>query len=151
MTTTAKKAKASGLAKILIPVGEPVSRKLITQALHVLSAFRNPEVVLFYVVEVPSRTSALDTEPYRDDILVAEKKLNGLAEWLQSQSLAVRVKVVVARNVAEGIIDEAGTGGYLLIFMMKRRFKRGWRDMFKKSVSGQVVRLANCLVLTAPL
>lgn len=151
MTTTAKKTKASGLVKILIPVGEPVSRRLIAQGLHALSAFRNPQIVLFHVVEVPSRTSALETEPYRDDILAAEKKLNDLAKWLRSQSLTIRIKVVVARNVAEGIVDEAGTGGYLMIFMMKRRFKRGWKDIFKKSVSGRVVRLANCLVLTAPL
>ncbi len=137
--------------KVLIPVGEPVSRKLITQALHVMSAFKHPTIVLFHVVEVPSRTATLDPEPYRNELDKAEQKLNELAKWLRNQSVGVRVKVVVARNVAEGIIDETETGGYFIVFLMKRRFKRGWRQLLKRSVSGRVVRFANSLVLTAPL
>ena len=137
--------------KILIPVGEPVSRKLITQALHVMSTFKNPTIGLFHVVEVPSRTATLEPEPYRIEIDKAEQKLTDLAKWLRKQSLSVRVKVVVARNVVEGIIDETDTGGYFIVFLMKRRFKRGWRQLFKRSVSEKVVRFANSLVLTAPL
>ncbi len=137
--------------KVLIPVGEPVSRKLITQALYVMSAFKNPTIVLFHVVEVPSRTATLDPEPYRNELDKAEQKLTDLAKWLRNQSLRVRVKVVVARNAAEGIIDETESGGYFIVFLMKRRFKRGWRQLFKRSVSERVVRFANSLVLTAPL
>ncbi len=137
--------------KILIPIGDPVSRKLITQALHILSAFRHPVIVLFHVVEVPSRTATLDPEPYRNEIQQAEEKLSDLAKWLRSQSLTVRVKVVVARNAAEGIIEETETGGYFVVFLMKRRFRRGWSRVFKRSVTGKVVQYANCLVLTAPL
>lgn len=107
-------------------------------------------IVLFHVVEVPSRTAALEPEPYRNEIQQAEEKLNDLAKWLSSQSLTVLVKVVVARNVAEGIIDETETDGYFIVFLMKRRFRRGWRQVFRRSVSGRVVRYANCLVLTAP-
>jgi nucleotide-binding universal stress UspA family protein len=139
------------LVKVLIPVGELVSRKLITQALHVLSTFKNPTIVLFHVVEVPSRTATLDPELYRPELDKAEEKLSDLAEWLTRQSLRVRVKVVVARNVAEGIIDETETGDYFIVFLMKRRFKRGWRQLFKRSVSQEVVRFANALVLTAPV
>jgi nucleotide-binding universal stress UspA family protein len=139
------------LVKILIPVGEPVSRKLITQALHVMSTFKNPTIVLFHVVEVPSRTATLDPEPYRAELDKAEKKLTDLAEWLRKQSLRVRVKVVVARNVADGIIDETEAGDYFIIFLMKRRFERGWRHFFTRSVSQKVVRFANSMVLTAPL
>jgi nucleotide-binding universal stress UspA family protein len=138
------------LAKVLIPIGEPVSRKLITQALYVMSAFKNPTIVLFHVVEVPSRTATLDPEPYRNELDKAEQKLNDLAKWLKRQSLRVRIKVVVARNAAEGIIDETETGDYFIVFLMKRKFKRGWRQLFKRSVSQKVVRFANSLVLTAP-
>ena len=136
--------------KILIPVGEPVSRKLITQALHTISAFKNPTIVLFHVVEIPSRTATLDPEPYRDELDKAQQRLSDLAKWLRRQSPKVRVKVVVARNVAEGIIDETETGDYYMVFLMKRRFRRGWRQLFKRSVSQKVVRFANSLVLTAP-
>ena len=116
-----------------------------------MSAFKNPTIVLFHVVEVPSRTATLDPEPYRNELDKAEQKLADLAKWLRNQSLSVRVKVVVARNVAEGIIDETETGSYFIVFLMKRRFKRGWKQLFKRSVSGRVVRFANALVLTAPL
>lgn len=128
-----------------------MSRKLITQALHVLSAFKHPIIVLFHVVEVPSLTATLDPEPYRSELDKAEQKLNDLAKWLTSQSIKVRVRVVVARNVAEGIIDETETGDYFLVFLMKRRFRRGWRNLLKRSVSQKVVRFASSLVLTAPL
>jgi nucleotide-binding universal stress UspA family protein len=127
-----------------------VSRKLITQALHVMSAFKSPTIVLFHVVEVPSRTAALDPEPYQNELDEAERKLTEIANWLRRQALKVRVKVVVARNVADGIIDETETGDYFLIFLMKRRFKRGWRQLLKRSVSQRVVRFANSMVLTAP-
>ncbi|HUK49853.1 MAG TPA: universal stress protein [Terriglobales bacterium] len=149
MTTAPK--KDSGGIKILIPVGELVSRKLIAQALHVLSAFRNPMVLLFHVIEIPSRTAALETEPYRQEIDEAQKRLNELAEWLRSQSISTQVKVVVARNVPEGITDEADIGEYSIIFLMKRQFRKDWRRLFRRSVSAQVVRDSKCMVLTAPL
>lgn len=116
-----------------------------------MSAFKNPTIVLFHVVEVPSLTATLDPEPYRTELDKAEQKLSDLAKWLRRQSLKVRVKVVVARNVAEGIIDETETGDYFIIFLMKRRFRKGWRQLFKRSVSQKVVRYVNSLVLTAPL
>lgn len=121
------------------------------QALHVLSAFRNPNIVLLHVIEVPSRTATLETEPYRDEIRKAEGKLRELSKWLTDQGLTVSAKVGVARNTADGIIEETERDGYLLVFLMKRRARRGWRGLFTRSVSQRVVRNAECLVLTAPL
>jgi nucleotide-binding universal stress UspA family protein len=140
-----------GSAKILIPVGSAVSRKLITEALHIFSVFKNPLIVLLTVIEVPSRTATLETEPYRLQISSVEKKLNDLSEWLTAQGLRVQVKVAVARNVSEGIIEETDSDGYTAVFMMKRKTKKGWRGLFTRSVSQKVVRGANCFVMTAPL
>ena len=151
MTIRRKNPSVQGSAKILIPVGELVSKKLITQALHVLSVFKKPLIVLFSVIEVPSRTATLERDPYRKQIIEAENRLSGLSTWLADQGLKVLVKVVVARNIAEGIIDETESDGYLLVFMMKRKTHRGWRSIFSRSVSQKVVRAANCFVLTAPL
>jgi hypothetical protein len=61
-----------GHTKILIPVGETASKDLITQALHLLTAFKHPLIVLFRVIEVPSRTSTLEPDPYRNEIKRAE-------------------------------------------------------------------------------
>jgi nucleotide-binding universal stress UspA family protein len=136
---------------ILIPVGDIVSKQLINQALHILSAFKNAVIVLFRVVEVPSRTAILEPEPYQDDIERAEQKLVSLAKWLTGQGLKVRVKVVVARSTPEGIVEEAERGNYLLVFLMKRRMVKGWRRVLRRSVTERVVRSANCVVMTAPL
>lgn len=151
MKTRRKKPSMLGSAKILIPVGDLVSKQLITQALHVLSVFKSPLIVLFTVIEVPSRTATLETDPYRRQISDAEDRLNDLSKWLTDQGLKVRVKVVVARNIAEGIIDETESDGYLVVFLMKRRAKQGWRRFLTRSVSQRVVRAANCFVMTAPL
>lgn len=137
--------------KILIPIGNLVSKELITRALHVLSAFKDPTIVLLHVVEVPSRTGVLDPEPYRDEISKAETKLNDLAKWLADQGLRVSVKVRVARNIAEGIVEETDRNGYLIVFLMKRKLTKGWKRFFARSVSERVVRSAECLVMTAPL
>jgi nucleotide-binding universal stress UspA family protein len=93
----------------------------------------------------------LETEPYQDDIKRAEQRLDGLAKWLANQRLKVRVKVVVARSISEGIIEEAETGDYLLVFLMKRRKVRGLQRILRRSVTERVVRSANCVVMTAPL
>ncbi len=151
MKARSKNSSIQGSAKILIPVGERASKNLITQALHVLSVLKKPLIVLFSVVEVPSRTATLESDPYRKQISEAENRLKGLAKWLADQGFKVRVKVVVARNIAEGIIDETESDGYLLVFMMKRKTRRGWRGFFSRSVSQRVVRAANCFVMTAPL
>ena len=150
MKTETQEGKSPGTPEILIPIGERASKNLITQALHVLSAFKSP-LVLFYVVEVPSRTATLDTEPYRKQIEDAERRLNELSMWLVDQGLRVRTKVVIARNIAEGIIDEADSEDYLVVFMMKRKTTRGLRRIFTRSVSQDVVRRSKCFVMTAPL
>lgn len=151
MTARRKKPSMLGSAKILIPVGDMVSKQRITQALHVLSVFKKPLIVLLRVIEVPSRTATLETDPYQRQINEAEERLNDLSKWLTDQGLKVRVKVVVARNIAEGIIEETESDGYLVVFLMKRKAKRGWRRFFTRSVSQKVVRAANCLVMAAPL
>jgi len=149
--TRTEKPRTTSTAKILIPVGGVVSRELITRALHVLSVFKNPLIVLLHVVEVPSRTATLETEPYQAQIREAEDRLREVSKWLTDQDLEVQVKVAVARSAAEGIVVETEADEYQVVFLMKRRTQKGWRRFFKRSVSERVVRSANCLVMTAPL
>jgi nucleotide-binding universal stress UspA family protein len=151
MTPRSEAKEPETQTKILIPVGKLVSKGLITQALHVLSTFKDPLIVLFHVVEIPSRTSTLDPELYRLQIDESERILNELATWLIQQGLKVRIKVAVARSAADGIVEETERDGYLIVFLMKRKTTKGWRRYFARSVSEKVVRHSNCLVLTAPL
>jgi nucleotide-binding universal stress UspA family protein len=151
MTTAAEIPRTSGAAKILIPVGDHVSKELIARALHLLSVIKNPLIVLFHVIEIPSRTATLETEPYRVQIKQAEEKLRGVSKWLTDQGLDVQVKVAVARSAAEGIIVETEDDGYQIVFLMKRKAAKGWKRLFTRSVSERVVRSVNCLVMTAPM
>ena len=138
-------------ARILIPVGEAASRELITRALHVLSAFANPLIVLLHVIEVPSRTATLDPELYPKEMSDAQRRLAEISEWLTNQGMNVRSKVAVARSVPGGIVTETKNDDYLIVFLMKRPLEKGWRRLFHHSVSQQVVRSADCFVMTAPL
>jgi hypothetical protein len=63
----------------------------------------------------------------------------------------VSSKVGIARSVAEGIITETESDSYTVVFLMKRRVRKGWGRLFDRSVSERVVRSANFLVMTAPL
>jgi len=128
-----------------------VSKELITRALDLLSAFPSPLIVLLHVIEVPSRTAALDPEPYRNEIKDSEARLNEISEWLRGQGMSVRSKVAIARGAAEGIITETENGNYMIVFLMKRQVRGGWWRLFNRSVSERVIRSANSLVMTAPL
>jgi len=138
-------------AKILIPIGLVFNKRRITQALHALSAFRKPTVVLLHIVEVPSRTATLEPEPYQDDIEKAKRTLTDLVVWLRQQGFRARLKVALARSAAQGILDELEIDGYFMVFLMKRKTPRGLRRLFTHSVSQEVVKKAHCLILTSPL
>jgi len=134
--------------KILIPISSFVDREKIAHALHALSVFKDPMVVLFHVVEVPSRTSPVNTHPFKDEIAEAEDRLLPLADWLRSQKYNAVVRVVIARDKVEGIVAEANEGAYSFVLMMKRKIGGRIGKLFHKSTSEAVIRSVRCLVLT---
>jgi len=50
--------------------------------------------------------------------------------------------------VASAIADEASTSVYSLVFMMKRRKKKGFFGLLSKSVTESVIRMVDCPVVT---
>jgi len=139
------------LVKILIPISSFVDREKIAHALHALSVFKDPMIVLFHVVEVPSRTSPVNAHPFKDQIAEAEDRLLPIADWLRSQNYNAVVRVVVARDRVEGIVTEANEGSYSFVLMMKRKIRGGIGKLFHKSTSEAVIRSVKCLVLTTLL
>jgi len=137
--------------KILIPISTFVDREKIAHALHALSVFKDPMIVLFHVVEVPSRTSPINTHPFKDEIAEAENRLRPVADWLRSQNYNAVVRVVVARDKVEGIVAETNEGDYSFVLMMKRKIRGGIAKLFHKSTSEAVIRSVRCLVLTTLL
>ena len=133
--------------KILVPVSTFVDKVRLFKALQALST-KNPLVVLFRLVEVPRQTTPLDPDVWRDDIKAAEDFLTKPALWLRGEGYRVENKVVTARDAAEGIIAEANNGGYTVVLLTKRRIRGGWGRIFHKSISEEVIRYTNTLVLT---
>jgi nucleotide-binding universal stress UspA family protein len=56
--------------------------------------------------------------------------------------------VVLARNVADAIIQETQNADYAFVFMMKRRKRKGIRGLFSRSVTERVIRYVECPVVT---
>ncbi len=133
--------------KLLIPVSTFINKNRLIKALQIL-ATKNPTIVLFHVVEVPRQTTPLDPSVWHDDIKKAEDFLKESASWLEREGYRVDKKVVTARDSAEGIIAEANGGDYSVVLLTKRRIRKGWGRMFYKSISEEVIRYANPLVLT---
>jgi nucleotide-binding universal stress UspA family protein len=134
-------------AKILVPVSTFVDKTRLFRALQALST-KNPLVVLFRLVEVPRQTTPLDPDLWKEDIKEAEDFLAKPAMWLRGEGYRVETKVVTARDAAEGIIAEANNGGYTVVLLTKRRIRSGWGRIFRKSISEEVIRYTNTLVLT---
>jgi len=134
--------------KILVPIVTGADRQLMIRALYALSAFKDPEIVLFHVLEMPSRTVPIEVISHREEIALADEILSPTAEWLEKQGYATRKKIVVARDVAEAIVAEANSEDYTFVIMTKRRPRKGLRGLFHRSVSERVTRETNCMVLT---
>jgi nucleotide-binding universal stress UspA family protein len=120
----------------------------MTKALYALSAFKDPEIVLFHVVELPSRTVPIEVVSHKEEIALADEILSPIAEWLKEQSYASRKKIVVARDVAEAIVNETNAEDYAFVIMTKRQPKKGVRGLLHHSVSERVIRETKCIVLT---
>jgi nucleotide-binding universal stress UspA family protein len=135
--------------RILVPIADRTDRQLMTKALYVLSAFKDPEIVLFHVVEMPSRTVPIEVVSHKEEITLADEILSPVSIWLNEQGYTTRKKIVVARDVAEAIVNEANADDYVLVAMTKREPKKGVRGLLHRSVSERVIREARCMVLTS--
>jgi nucleotide-binding universal stress UspA family protein len=142
------KARKKPSVKILVPIATSADRQLMTRALSALSAFKDPEIVLFHVVELPSRTVPIEVVSHKEEITLADEVLSPIAKWLKEQGCTSSKKIVVARNVAEAIVNEANAEDYAFVIMTKRHPRKGLGGIFHRSVSERVIREAKCMVLT---
>lgn len=148
MRSMKEPASNEHLVKILIPIASFVDKEKLLSGLNALTLFRSPLIMLFHVIALPSRTSPLDISAHKEAVSAAENRLKDIAEWLKEQGCQVMVKVVLARNIVEGIVTEANSGNYSVVLMMKRKMRKGLGALLQKSISERVIRSVNCLVLT---
>ncbi|MEM3608253.1 MAG: universal stress protein [Candidatus Bathyarchaeia archaeon] len=135
-------------AKILIPISNFIDREKVAKALHAVSTPETHSIVLLHIIEVPSLTSPIDASHFKEEVDKAAEKLERVAEWIRRQGYKAQVKVLVARDVAEGIVEESNIGGYQIILMMKRKVRGGLSKLLHRSVSEKVIRSTKAMVLT---
>ena len=62
----------------------------MTRALYALSAFKDPEIVLFHVVEMPSRTVPIEVVSYKEEITLADEVLSPICRMAEGgQTIAL--------------------------------------------------------------
>jgi nucleotide-binding universal stress UspA family protein len=132
---------------VLMPVSGQIEYSDMVAAMLPLLKFQTSRITLLHVIEAPISTP-LESEGMEEVFRDAEVKIRPLQDWLNKQGYVTEVKLVTSRSVASAISEEAGTSKYAMIFMMKRRRKKGILGLFSKSVTENVIRNVDCPVVT---
>ncbi|NHJ14261.1 MAG: universal stress protein [Candidatus Thorarchaeota archaeon] len=134
-------------ASVLIPISGKIEHADLIAAMLPLLRFQTTNLTLLHVIETPISTP-LGSEGMDDIFKESENKIRPIRDWLNSQGYVATIKIVTARHVEEAIAEEGGSGEYSMIFMMKRRKKKGLLGRFSKSVTEAVIRSVDCPVVT---
>jgi nucleotide-binding universal stress UspA family protein len=132
---------------VLMPVSGQIEYSDMVAAMLPLLKFQTSHITLLHVIEAPVSTP-LESEGMDEILRSAEVKVQPLKDWLNKQGYVAEIKLVTARDVASAIAEEASTSKYSMIFMMKRRRKRGLLGRFSRSVTESVIRNVDCPVVT---
>ncbi|MFW9976312.1 MAG: universal stress protein [Candidatus Thorarchaeota archaeon] len=132
---------------VLMPVSGQIEYSDMVAAMLPLLKFQTNHITLLHVIEAPISTP-LESSGMEEIFSDAEKKVQPLQNWLNKQGYVAEIKLVTARDVSSAIAEEAGTSKYSMIFMMKRRRKKGILGLFSKSVTENVIRNVDCPVIT---
>ncbi|MFW9963145.1 MAG: universal stress protein [Candidatus Sifarchaeia archaeon] len=132
---------------VLMPVSGQIEYSDMVAAMLPLLKFQTSHITLLHVIEAPVSTP-LEPSSMEEVFREAELKVKPLQEWLNNQGYVAEIKLVTARDVSSAIAEEAGSSNYAMIFMMKRRRKKGILGLFSKSVTENVIRNVDCPVVT---
>ncbi len=132
---------------VLMPISGTISYSDMVAAMLPLLRFEVAVLTLLHVIEAPVATP-LESPMHNEMVNMAIQKLQPLVDWLGDQGYTVDPEVVLARNVADAIIQETQNADYAFVFMMKRRKRKGIRGLFSRSVTERVIRYVECPVVT---
>jgi len=134
-------------AGVLMPISGKIEYSDMIAAMLPLLRFQTTHLTLLHVIETPISTP-LGSEGMDDVFKEAESRIAPLRNWLKNQGYVATIKIVTARKVEEAIAEEANTSEYSMVFMMKRRQKKGFFGRLSKSVTENVIRNVDCPVVT---
>jgi nucleotide-binding universal stress UspA family protein len=124
---------------VLIPLdGSPLAEQVLGPALE-LARLMEARCSLLRVVQPHSTAGRGAGDPA--EMTAAEQYLNGIAARLQRQGLQVRPRVLVARNAAEAILEEAAAQRDSVIALATHG-RGGLNRLLMGSVASKVVRAA---------
>ncbi len=108
--------------KILLPIGPYTSITPILDLDKYICDFKHSEITIFSVIEIPFVTSLEQDEIKRLDIYTLIKsRIDEVVKILDDMGVSSKVKIVYSRSVDEAIVEEALSGQYDLIVLIKRR------------------------------
>jgi nucleotide-binding universal stress UspA family protein len=134
-------------AGILMPMSGKIEHSDMIAAMLPLLRFQTIHITLLHVIETPISTP-LDSEGMDDVFKEAESGIVPIRDWFNNQGYVANIKIVTARKVGEAIVEEAMSSGYSMVFMMKRRRKKGILGRFSRSVTEYVIGNVDCPVIT---
>jgi nucleotide-binding universal stress UspA family protein len=132
---------------VLMPISGKIEYSDMIAAMLPLLRFQTTHLTLLHVIETPISTP-LGSEGMDDVFKEAENRIAPLRDWLNNQGYIATIKTVTARKVEEAIKEEAKSSEYSMVFMMKRRQKKGFFGRFSKSVTENVIRNVDLPVVT---
>jgi nucleotide-binding universal stress UspA family protein len=132
--------------KILLPLAEPVDPQKLKGLIIGKLWLEGDEFTLFHVIESPA-ASSLDLEQFNRQIAKSESWLNEIGEELRRGGLDVKVKVAVARDAAEAIVEEITGGDYDMVVFLKKK-RRALKRLIIRGVSEKVASSVSIPVVT---
>jgi nucleotide-binding universal stress UspA family protein len=132
---------------VLMPISGKIEYSDMIAAMLPLLRFQTTHLTLLHVIETPISTP-LGSEGMGDVFKEAESRITPIRDWFNNQGYVAAIKIVTARKVEEAIAEEANSSEYSMVFMMKRRRKKGFFGRFSKSVTEAVIRNVDCPVIT---
>ena len=135
-----------GKRRILLPLARPIDPQELKGLVIGKLWLEGDEFVLFHVIESPA-ASSLSLDQFKNQIVEAESWLGEIAEGLSRGGIKAEVKVAIARDAADAIVEELSESDYDLVVMLKR--KRGLlKRLISRGVSERVASSVSVPVMT---
>lgn len=125
--------------RVLLPVSGDIQYSDMVAAMLPLLRFRTSSLVLFHVIHLKKPECAPEDRmsELRESVT---KDLTPLTDWLARQGYRVELKTECSEDIVSAIVKEAKRPDYSVVFMIKRRRKRGLLGRFAGSVTESVVK-----------
>ncbi len=133
---------------VLLPLDQFASDRVLQPVVSFLEDRKKVSLVLFHVIALP-RTAPLDEELFQKEINLAREWLGKLETWCIEKGFRTRVKIRLARNVADRILDEVERHHYGLVILPKRPKKRIWGKI-KKTTTQRIIQESVAPVVVFP-